>query len=234
MACCELAWEAPPPPSALRCDVVVASDVLYDPGGAGHGHGGRSTTVNWFLGDLQLMANQREGWDVHRRQAFPFTVSFVGVKRSPQKCFTGKPCAVKALTGRAQHAQIVSPCLAVVVPVLVGLLVKLLGRAPAPAGAAGDEAQAAAADAADAAAGERSTTEAFIASTLRNPQTMELFLRTAAGSGLRVEDVGTGDGGEEGPGAGAGAGSRRVRFHHVPGLELAEKRILIHRVTMGL
>lgn len=121
---------------------------------------------------------------------------------------------------------------------LVGLLVRLLGPASAAAAAAAPAVEAqAAADGTAAAAGDRGPAEAFIASTLRNPQTMELFLRTAAESGLRVEDVGTaGDGEEEGSGAGAGAGagSRRVRFHHVPGLELAEKRILIHRITMSL
>ncbi|GFR45847.1 hypothetical protein Agub_g7215, partial [Astrephomene gubernaculifera] len=127
VAVCRLAWEEPLPPGGLRADVVVASDVLYDPE---------------------------------------------------------------------------------VVPVFVSLLGRLLGRrggareAEQEGGGSAGEAQ-----------------EAYVASLLRNPATMELFLRTAAESGLKVEAM---DGWND-----------TVRFHHVPALDdpTTAGRILLHRIT---
>ncbi|PNH04256.1 hypothetical protein TSOC_009600 [Tetrabaena socialis] len=111
-----------------------------------------------------------------------------------------------------------------VVPVLVGLLARLLApRTTDSSGAAPTSPAASAPAAAPQPAQGGGPTEAYLASTLRNPATLELFLSTAAARGLRVEEV---------PWRSVRARPGAVRFHHVPVLEdaAAAGRILLHRI----
>ncbi|KXZ43048.1 hypothetical protein GPECTOR_105g102 [Gonium pectorale] len=107
-----------------------------------------------------------------------------------------------------------------VVPVLVQLLARLLTAGGCTAGAS---APGGSGSGANAAATTAASPTAYLATLRRNPATMELFLRSAEGAGLRLEELRCW---REG-----GA----VRFHHVPALEDEGTvgRLVLHRITSG-
>ncbi|KAG2481947.1 hypothetical protein HYH03_019101 [Edaphochlamys debaryana] len=151
---CQLSWQEPLPPGGLPYDLVLASDVLYDPEA---------------------------------------------------------------------------------VPVFVGLLERLLTQPAQPLSeeqSSGQEGQGPCSSAAGAGApSQPRPREVLLASLLRNPATLQLFLATAGERGLRVEALPGAGPGAEGE-SGLGGGGARAVFHAVPVMEDAgvRGRLRVHRI----
>jgi hypothetical protein len=120
-------------------------------------------------------------------------------------------------------------------PTVILALLSLLKRVLEAAGAEAEAGAVAVGPAAPHPAGSEPQPAAYLATTLRNEATLQLFLGAAqADPEVRIEELRQGGSAAAAcwDGAGEGGGAAAVAFQHLPELEAARPRIFLHRITL--